>query len=57
MYALHYHFVFITKYRKPLLRGEIRTEVIIHAVHHGEGRDKVTDVCRRLDVGEKTFYQ
>jgi len=23
VYALHYHFVFIPKYRKPVLRGEI----------------------------------
>ena len=27
IYALHYHFVFITKYRKPVLRGDIGTEV------------------------------
>ena len=27
MYSLHYHFVFITKYRKPVLVGDIGTEV------------------------------
>jgi putative transposase len=40
VYALHYHFVFITKYRKPVLRGEVGTEV----------RDLIREVCRTLDV-------
>jgi REP element-mobilizing transposase RayT len=36
VYALHYHFVFITKYRKPVLRGEVGTEV----------RDLIREICR-----------
>ncbi len=27
VYCLHYHFVFITKYRKPVLRGEVGREL------------------------------
>jgi putative transposase len=37
---LHYHFVFITKYRKPVLRGEIGTEV----------RELIREICRTLDI-------
>mgnify|MGYP006173670313 CR=1 FL=1 len=40
IYALHYHFVFITKYRKPVLRGDLGTEV----------RDLIREICRRLDI-------
>jgi putative transposase len=40
IYALHYHFVFITKYRKPVLRGDIGTEV----------RELTREVCRTLDI-------
>ena len=40
VYALHYHFVFITKYRKPVLRGDIGTDV----------RDLIREICRTLDV-------
>src|SRR5688572_27646739 len=40
VYSLHYHFVFITKYRKPVLRGEIGTEV----------RDLIREICRTLDI-------
>jgi len=40
VYALQYHFVFITKYRKPVLRGDVGTEV----------RDLIREVCRTLDV-------
>ena len=40
LYALHYHFVFITKYRKPVLRGDIGTEI----------RDMIRDVCRTHDI-------
>ena len=40
VYALHYHFVFIPKYRKPVLRGEIGTEV----------RDLIREICRTLDI-------
>jgi REP element-mobilizing transposase RayT len=36
----HYHFVFIPKYRKPVLRGEIGTEV----------RDLIWEICRTLDI-------
>ena len=27
VYALHYHVVFTTKYRKPVLRGDVATTV------------------------------
>ncbi|HUE87570.1 MAG TPA: IS200/IS605 family transposase [Vicinamibacterales bacterium] len=40
VYARHYHFVVITKYRKPVLRGEIGTDV----------RDLIRELCRTLDV-------
>ena len=40
MYCLHSHFVFITKYRKPVLRGEVGTEV----------RDLIREICRSRDV-------
>ena len=40
VYCLHYHFVFITKYRKPVLPGDVG----------GEVRDLVREVCRTLDV-------
>jgi REP element-mobilizing transposase RayT len=40
VYSLHYHFVLITKYRKPVLRGEINREV----------RDLIREICRTLDV-------
>ena len=40
VYALHYHFVFITKYRKPVLRGEVGTEV----------RDLIREICRSNDI-------
>ena len=40
LYKLHYHFVFTTKYRKPVLRGEIGQEV----------RKITREVCKRLGV-------
>jgi putative transposase len=40
VYALHYHFVFITKYRKPVLRGDIGQEV----------RDLIREICRSEDI-------
>jgi putative transposase len=40
VYSLHYHFVFITKYRKPVLRGEIGTAV----------RDLIREICRSNDI-------
>ena len=40
IYELHYHFVFITKYRKPVLTGEIGLEM----------RRLTCDICRSLDV-------
>ena len=40
VYSLHYHFVFITKYRKPELTGEIGREV----------RDLIREICRALDI-------
>lgn len=40
VYQCHYHFVFIPKYRKPVLRGEI-----------GEStRDIIREVCRAYDI-------
>ena len=40
VYTLHYHFVFTTKYRKPVLRGEVAQEV----------RDLVREICRGQDI-------
>ena len=40
VYELHYHFVFTTKYRKPVLRGEYSTRV----------RDLIREICRTHDV-------
>ena len=40
LYTLHYHFAFITKYRKPVLRGEVAQEV----------RDLIREICRTLDI-------
>ena len=40
VYSLHYHFVFITKYRKPVLTGDVGTEV----------RDLIREICRTLDI-------
>jgi putative transposase len=37
---LHYHFVFSTKYRKPVLRGDIAIEV----------RDWIREICRAHDI-------
>ena len=35
VYELHYHFVFSTKYRKPVLRGDLAVEV----------RDLIRQIC------------
>ena len=40
VYKLHCHFGFTTKYRKPVLRGEIGTEV----------RDIIRQVCTQMEV-------
>ena len=40
VFRIHYHFVFVTKYRKQVLRGEIGQEV----------RELIRRICRTLDV-------
>ena len=40
VYQLHYHFVFTTKYRKPVLRGEVGEEV----------RKLIREICRGNDI-------
>ena len=40
VYTLHYHFVFTTKYRKPVLVGDIG-----HTV-----RDLIREICRSEDI-------
>ena len=40
MYQLPYHFVFSTKYRKPVRRGDIAIEV----------RDLIREICRANDI-------
>ena len=40
VYLLHYHFVFIPKYRKPVLRGEVARRV----------RELIREICRSHDV-------
>ena len=39
-HLLHYHFVFIPKYRKPVLRGDIAYEV----------RRLIREICRTMDI-------
>jgi putative transposase len=40
VYLCHYHFVFIPKYRKPVLRGDIGRRL----------RDLIRDICKALEV-------
>ena len=40
VYSLHYHFVFTTKYRKPVLTGEIGRSL----------RDLIREICRSEDI-------
>lgn len=40
LYCLHYHFVFIPKYRKPVLRGDVALRV----------RDLIREICRANDI-------
>ncbi len=40
VYRLRYHFVFVTKYRKPVLRGEVAQEV----------RSLTREVCQFYDI-------
>ena len=40
VYQLHYHFVFVPKYRKPVLRGAVGARV----------RDLVRQICQANDV-------
>ena len=40
VYDLKYHFVFTTKFRKPVLRGEIAERI----------RELIREICRRMDV-------
>ena len=40
VYMLHYHFVFIPKYRKPVLRGDVALRA----------RDLIRRICRDHDV-------
>ena len=40
VFRLRYHFVFITKYRKPVLRGDIAVEV----------RGLIREICRTHDI-------
>ena len=40
VYELHYHFVFTTKYRKPVLRGDVGTRL----------RDLIREICKTKDI-------
>jgi putative transposase len=40
VHQLRYHFVFVTKYRKPALRGDIAARV----------RDLIREICRSNDI-------
>ena len=40
VYSCHYHFVFIPKYRKPVLRGDVGRRL----------RDLIREVCRSLEI-------
>ena len=39
-YLLHYHFVFIPKYRKPVLRGDVGQRL----------RQLIREICRTMDI-------
>ncbi len=45
VYSLHYHFVFTTKYRKPVLVGDIGREV----------RDLIREICRSQGIRPSIF--
>ena len=40
LYCLHYHFVFIPKYRKPVLRGDVALRA----------RDLIREICKANDI-------
>lgn len=40
VHSLHYHFVFIPKYRKPVLRGDVGLKL----------RDLIREICRSNDI-------
>jgi putative transposase len=40
VYRLHYHFIFITKYRKPVLRGDVGVKL----------RDLIREICKGHDI-------
>jgi len=40
VYQIQFHFVFITKYRKPVLRGEIALKT----------REMIREICRAMDI-------
>ncbi|MCK5132639.1 MAG: transposase [Candidatus Sabulitectum sp.] len=40
MYRLHYHFVFIPKYRRPVLRNEVGNRL----------RELIREICRSNDI-------
>ena len=40
VYLCHYHFVFIPKYRKPVLRGDVGRRL----------RDLIREICRALEI-------
>lgn len=40
VYRLHYHFIFIPKYRKPVLRNEVGRRV----------RELIREICRSKDI-------
>ena len=40
VYQCHYHFVFVPKYRKPVLRGEVGVYL----------RDLIREVCKSYDI-------
>jgi putative transposase len=40
VYQLHYHFVFIPKYRKPVLRGEVGIRL----------RELIREICKTYDI-------
>ncbi len=53
VYNLHYHFVFGTKYRKPVLKGEIAVEVrdLIREICKGSGIEISSGHVRPTDEG------
>ena len=55
VYQLTYHFVFITKYRKPVLRGEMAEEVRDGSYARFAGRTTIEILKGHIAAGSRAF--